>query len=146
MPTPNVVQLVSHKHWKHKICRSRFLSIEPFAPHRTGYGWEGYADQRTVLENLSNQGISPDIAIAYKPLDHRGFANLSAVKILQYNEIKTARFEEEVKKASPTIVVFHHLNDYAERKPFVKQQGAKPVYIPHCADSSIFCSYGEPKQ
>lgn len=134
-----IVQLVNRRHWDHKIDRSRFLSIEPLEPLRTGVDWEGYDAQATVEQNLRNlYGDLPDVVIAYKPLDHRGFRELPCPTVLVYNEIKPHRFRPEIANARPSLVVFHHYNEYQAQRQLVREIGARAVYLPHMADPAIF--------
>ena len=138
----NIVQLVSWKHWKHKLGRQRFDAVEPLHVYRTGVGWEGYDSEATVAENMVNLfGDMPDVVIGYKPLDHIGFNKLPCLTVIQYNEIKPHKFVPEVEEADPDVVVFHHLNDWLKWR----NTGLRSVHIPHVVDPEIFRDYGQEK-
>lgn|GEM_PF-4219556 len=144
---PNIVQLVSHHHYTHKLCRSRFLSIDPLQPKRTGNGWPGYDENKTVGANLRNlYGRLPDVLIAYKPLEHLDFAKVPCFKVLHYNEVKEARFKPEVRESKPDICIFHHYNGYLNQRERLAGWGIQSCHIPHVADPSIFKNWGLPKR
>jgi hypothetical protein len=138
---------VSKHHYAQKLCRSRFLSIEPLKPKRTGIGWRGYDERASVANNLQNLfGGLPDLVIAYKPLDHAGFGELPCSTAIQYNEVKEARFKPEVRQSRPTFVIFHHLNEYLQQKERIREWcGVHAFHIPHVADPAIFRDYKNPK-
>jgi len=150
--SPDVVQLVSHRHWQHKLDRSRFLSIEPLQPKRTGIGWPGYNPEHGVRRNLMDlYGRMPDLLFAYKPLEHPGFADLwetlNTITILQYNEVKEARFKAEIRESRPDCVIFHHVNDFHAQAARLRTWGVRVVrHIPHVADPAIFRNLALPKE
>jgi len=144
---PSIVQLVSMRHWKKKIDRSRWLSVNHLQPKRTGLGWDGYDERFTVTKNITRLfGGLPDIVLAYKPADYEGFAELPCFTVMPHNEVKEGRFAPEIKQARPDLIVFHHMNNWQQQQERLKELGIESVHIPHVADPAIFHDYGQEKQ
>lgn len=139
-----IAQIVSRQHWETKLDRSRWLSVDPLEPFRTGNGWDGYDANRTIGDNLQSlTGELPDVVIAYKPLEHGGFADLQCITAMQFNECRRKRFPVEVEQARPTMVIFHHLADFQTWAEWCRARDVEPVHIPHVADPAIFFDRGD---
>lgn len=112
----------------------------------SGLGWDNYDSNKTVQENIDkiyNSNL-PDIVVAYKPLELKGFCDIKPIKCTRYNEMwDIRRTEKEIDRSKFDLVICHHLNDmphYVKRFPNVKF-----VNISHCAEKTIYKDYVEEK-
>ena len=149
-----VLFLCQRRYYITKMSRVRFHSMEAIAKVTdftwSGPGWENYDSDLTVQENINkiyeNQS-KPDLVVAYKPFDMKGFADVKQKTCIRYNEMYDHKWTlEEINRSKPDVVICHHLNDMREYEElFAKDPldfDTKMVNIPHCAEKSVFHDQG----
>ena len=140
-----ILYLCNKKHVDMKMSRVRFHGIEALGKlvyvKWWGIGWEGYDNNKTVQANLDTLEYQYDMAIAYKPLEMLNFKDITIPKCIRYNEMFDAEWTyKEIVESGANLVICHHQN---EMKFYQHIPNIKMVYIPHCANTSIFRKYKE---
>ena len=75
------------------MSRVRFHSMDAIAKVSdvvySGLEWDNYDASKTVSENIDSiyGGDKPDIVVAYKPLELKGFKDVDVPKCMRYNEM-----------------------------------------------------------
>ena len=71
-----IAYLCDKQHFLKKMSRVRFHSMEAIEKMLTnknflwtGPNWENFDNNKTVDENLINNGFTPDVIVGYKPLE-----------------------------------------------------------------------------
>ncbi|MHA1394310.1 MAG: glycosyltransferase [Promethearchaeota archaeon] len=144
-----ILYLCHKKYYLHKMSRVRFHSMKAINKIADvkwwGIGWNGYNNNLTVQQNIENLGISPDLVIAYKPLEMKNFKDIPFPKCLRYNEMFDKEWTiREIKKSGANVVICHHKNEMYFYKNYFKEN-VKFFHIPHCAEKTIFKDYELPK-
>ena len=132
-----------------KMSRVRFQSMQAISNISelvwSGVGWDNYNNDRTVQENINNLygNESPDIIVAYKPLNLIDFYKAKPLKCIRYNEMWDIKSTtNEIIKSGAELIICHHLNDMYNYKHI---PSVKFVNISHCAEQTIYRDYGLPK-
>ena len=144
-----IIYLFDRKEYVEKMSRVRFhcaFAISKECDFKFwGINWEGYDDKKTVGDNLKKYEENPDYIIIYKPLNYLGLKDITAKKILIYNEMYEFEFtRKEIDESMADIVICHHENDYKFWKSFYnfycehKNKKVKFFNIPHSAEKTIF--------
>ena len=140
----NVIALVNKDTYSHKMSRVRFHGLDKLQEHANfsiwGLGWDNYNNELSVSVNLALKSV--DFVECYKPLELKDFDKVKIPKCLRYNEMWDEKWTlKEINSAKPNLVVCHHEND---RKKYVESlfkslhYYTRFVYIPHCAEKTIF--------
>ena len=146
----NIVYLCNKKYYLNKMSRVRFHSIKALSKTCEvfwgGPEWENWDDNKSVDENLQINNITPDLIIAYKPLEIKGFAESSFKKCIRYNEMHDEKWTaKEINDSNSDIVVCHHKNDLIEwqsKTHLLNRSDISFINVPHCAEKTIFKDYG----
>ena len=141
----NILYLVNRRYFLKKLARERFLSMDAIGRIADvkywGIGWDGYNQSLSVSENLKTLDTVFDIVIAYKPLEMKGFKNISYPKCLRYNEMWDTRWTlREIGESGCNLVICHHLND-CNRYKSMNINGVSFIYIGHCIEPAVFKDY-----
>ncbi len=150
----NIIYLCDKKYYQSKMSRVRFHSIDAISKIANvkmwGNNWEGYDSSKTVQENINHAGFNADVVIAYKPLEHRSFSEVEAIRCLRYNEMYDKNWTvSEIMQSKANLVVCHHENDYKEYYPRLSNFGMWKInthHIAHCAEATVFKDYKLPKK
>ena len=142
----NLMFLCSKKYYDKKMSRVRFHSMEAVSEITNtmwwGPGWDGYDDNLTVQQNIDRIETKPDMIVTYKPLDMRDMKSVDVPVCLRYNETYDWEWTlKEIDDSGAEFIVFHHENDlHIPMSEYQKHYGdkVKCVYVPHCAEKSIY--------
>ena len=149
-----VLFLCQRRYYITKMSRVRFHSMEAIAKVTdfiwSGPGWDNYDVSLTVQENINkiyDGQPKPDLVVAYKPFDLKGFKDVEQKTCIRYNEMYDHKWTlEEINGSRPDVIICHHLNDMNEYEElFAKNPLAfdtKMVNIPHAAEKTIFYDQG----
>lgn len=144
-----LLYLCPRRFYDTKMSRVRFQSMEAVGKISdltwSGRGWDGYDNQKTVQENIDRiyGNDTPDMVIAYKPLELVDFHKTKTPKCLRYNEMWDKKWTtKEIKQSGADFVVCHHENDM----PHYMKLDASMVNISHCAEKAIYKDYGLEKE
>jgi len=155
-----ILYLVSKDYHDTKMSRVRFHSMKAIGKINSvsyyGPGWEGWDENKPCQENIdayekkTNMEEGFDLVIGFKPLDMKGFKDITYPKCLRYNEMFDKDWTiKEIVRSGADIVICHHYNDYVEYATlFGKIKGPKPIhfdFIPHSAEKTIFKPNTDPK-
>lgn len=142
----NLMFLCSKRYYDKKMSRVRFHSMEATSEICNtmwwGPGWEGYDNNLTVQENINRVETKPDMIVTYKPLDMKDMKNVDVPVCLRYNETYDWEWTiKEIDDSGAEFIVFHHEADL--EIPMSKYQEhygdkVKCVYVPHCAEKSVY--------
>ena len=111
-----VLFLCNRNYYLTKMSRVRFHSMEAISKITdfkwSGLNWENYNENLTARENIDNlykNEDKPDIVVAYKPLDVKGFAGIEQKTCIRYNEMYEVPWTlKEINEAKPDVIVCHH--------------------------------------
>tara|TARA_R100001591_G_C4344774_1_gene181572 strand:+ start:438 stop:1391 length:954 start_codon:yes stop_codon:yes gene_type:complete len=150
----NILYLCDKKYYDSKMSRVRFHSVEAISKIKNvviwGNNWPDYNSNNTVQKNIDNLGAKFDLVIGYKPLDHKKFCDVDAIRCVRYNEMYDRQWTvSEIMQSKANLVVCHHENDFKEynsRFQNFKIWPIKFVHIAHCAEQSVFKDYKMPKK
>ena len=142
----NLMFLCSKRYYDKKMSRVRFHSMEAISEQCNvmwwGPDWEGYDNEISVQENIDRIETKPDMIVTYKPLDMKDMKNVDVPVCLRYNETYDWEWTiKEIDESGAEFVVFHHENDlYIPMSKYQEHYGdkVKCVYVPHCAEKSIY--------
>ena len=117
----------------------------------SGPNWESWDNEKTATENVAQlyEGHGPDLVVAYKPLEIKGYAELDALKCIRYNEMYDVQWTiKEIMESRSNIVVCHHKNDMEQYEKLLQNFKLFPIHlvnVPHCAEKTVFKDYELPK-
>ena len=142
----NLMFLCSKRYYDNKMSRVRFHSMEATSEICNtmwwGPGWEGYDNNLTVQENIDRVETKPDMIITYKPLDMKNMKDVDVPVCLRYNETYDWDWTiKEIDESGAEFIVFHHENDlHIPMSKYQEYYGdkVKCVYVPHCAEKTIY--------
>ena len=111
-----------------KLSRVRFHSVDAIGKvcnnlKLSGNNWENYNNDLTVQENIKiiYKNEQPDIVIAYKPLELKGFKDVEALKCIRYNEMYDIEWtRKEIEDSGANLVICHHESDYKKYTLIIK--------------------------
>ena len=130
-----------------KMSRVRFHGMEAVGKlvdlTYWGNDWEYWDNSLSVKENIEKvDGEKPDLIVTYKPLEMKGIKDVDIPVCLRYNESYDWEWTtKEIDESGAEFVVFHHENDlYIPMSKYQEHYGdkVKCVYVPHCAEKSIY--------
>jgi len=144
-----ILYLCNKKYVDSKMSRVRFHAIKAISKLAYvkwwGIGWEQYNSNLTVQENIDILGSKFDLVVAYKPLEMKNFKDIDIPKCIRYNEMFDAEWtRKEIIESGANFVICHHKNEmlfYQDSFPNVKF-----IYIPHCAEKTVFRQYDDCKK
>jgi hypothetical protein len=150
----NILYLCDKKYYNSKMSRVRFHSIEAVSKETNfliwGNNWQDYNSSKTVQENIDSLGGKFDVVVAYKPLEHKNFRDVDALRCLRYNEMYDKDWTAtEIMRSKANLVICHHENDYLEYEPRFRNFNRWPMrfaHVAHCAEKTIFKDYNLPKK
>ena len=150
----NVLYLCDKNYYQSKMSRVRFHSINAISKianvEMWGNNWPGYDSAKTVQENINASDFKPDVVIGYKPLEHRSFSEIKAIRCLRYNEMYDKNWTvSEIMQSKANLVICHHENDFKEYYPRLSNFTMWPIksfHIAHCAEAKVFKDYQMPKK
>jgi len=148
----DILYLCNKKYFDTKMSRVRFHAIEALEEFSnlkwSGIGWDNYDNDKTVQENIDTlyPTKSPDIVIAYKPLEMKKYHEIKPLKCIRYNEMWDKQWTmKEIMESRSNLVICHHSNEAEEYTQIFKNFNLFPVKfiaISHCAEKTIFKDYG----
>ena len=98
----------------------------------SGPNWESWDNEKTATENVAQlyEGHGPDLVVAYKPLEIKGYAELDALKCIRYNEMYDVQWTiKEIMESRSNIVVCHHKNDMEQYEKLLQNFKLLNYYI-----------------
>lgn len=135
--------------FENKMSRVRFDSMKAIAKISdvvySGNGWDNYNSNLSVNDNIKilYGDSKPDIVVAYKPDNFKGFAEIAIPKCIRYNEMwPVDEWTKELSVNKIDLCIAHHLNDIPKYN-HVKNVVFK--HVPHSAEQTIYQDYGEKK-
>ena len=153
-----VLFLCKQQYFITKMSRVRFHSMRAIQEINDfkwcGPGWPWYNEDLTVQENIDNiyrDQEKPDIVVAYKPSDMKGFADVEQKTCIRYNEMYDKGWTlKEINETKPDLIICHHLNDMREYEELFKKTplnfDTKMVNIPHSAEKTIYYDQKKPNK
>lgn len=145
-----ILYLCNKYYYERKMSRVRFHSMEAISRlvqvDWWGIRWKGYDNKLTVQENINRIGYKPDLIVAYFPLEMKDLKSVNIPKCLRYNEMYDFEWtKKEIIESGAELVICHLKNDMTRYQEHFKDK-IKFMYIPHCAEKSIFKDYKLPKK
>ena len=153
----NILYLVDYtgpNGYRDKMSRVRFHGMKALSELTDvtwwGDGWPDYDTNLTVQENVDKLETKPDLIVTFKPLKLKGIKDVDIPVCLRYNETYDWDWTiKEIDESGAEFVIFHHEHD--EHIPMSKYQEhygnkVKFVYIPHCAEKSVFKDWDYEKE
>jgi hypothetical protein len=146
-----ILYLSSQRWYEQKMDRTRVLNVEAVRRqpsvnlHIWGNGWPDYVEGELLEQNIRRRGIEyPDLVWCFKANEHKGVAEFPRPKAIELNDCYDAKIADEVRAAAPSLVVYHHENDWQSEN---MRDGARPgcdfIHVPHCADKAVFYREGD---
>jgi len=150
-----ILYLCNKDYYLKKMSRVRFHGMKAIGElcdlTWSGPNWENWDNDKTATENVAQlyEDKTPDLVVAYKPLEIKGYAELDALKCIRYNEMYDVRWTmKEIMQSKSNIVVCHHKNDMEQYQKLLQNFKLFPVHlvnVPHCAEKTVFKDYELPK-
>jgi hypothetical protein len=150
-----ILYLCNKDYYLKKMSRVRFHGMRAVGQlcdlTWSGPNWENWDNDKTATENVAQlyEDKTPDLVVAYKPLEIKGYAELDALKCIRYNEMYDVQWTmKEIMQSKSNIVVCHHKNDMEQYQKLLQNFKLFPVHlvnVPHCAEKTVFKDYELPK-
>ena len=142
----NIIYLVDEKIFRTKMSRVRFHSIRALEKIANviywGPGWEKYNINLSIDENIKKQNLIVDFIIYYKGSENAKIGESKILKCITYNEMWDEDFTlNEINFTKPDLIICHHKNDLNHYTQTLFKKIScytQLVYIPHCAEKTIF--------